>query len=376
MINLSQEQVALQEKAYEFAKEHLQSNEAKWETEGTFPYDTFKLAIKEGFVGMGIPKELGGQGMSLLETCLVYESLARGSFPFTFSLGVHNVVSYGVYLANAEENIIREIATGEKMIAIALTEPGAGSDPASMSTTATLKDDGYVINGTKNWVTNGHESEYIATVVKDSENPYKTLMLLVKNSDKGMKLVDSPKKSGANYISTSTIEFKNCLIPKERLISEEGLKGALTTITYARLFVAAHSLGLTQQALDEAVRYLGNRPQFGQPLIKNQGIQWTLAELYSKLEAARWLTYHAASLADQNKVSNSKIAMAKLLATELAMKATTESSQLFGSYGILQSYPMERYMKYAKISQIIDGTSQIMKLVIGKDIEKRALRDH
>lgn len=376
MINLSQEQVALQEKAYEFAKEHLQPNEAKWETEGTFPYDTFKLAIKEGFVGMGIPKELGGQGMSLLETCLVYESLARGSFPFTFSLGVHNVVSYGVYLANAEENIIREIATGEKMIAIALTEPGAGSDPASMSTTATLKDDGYVINGTKNWVTNGHESEYIATVVKDSENPYKTLMLLVKNSDKGMKLVDSPKKSGANYISTSTIEFKNCLIPKERLISEEGLKGALTTITYARLFVAAHSLGLTQQALDEAVRYLGNRPQFGQPLIKNQGIQWTLAELYSKLEAARWLTYHAASLADQNKVSNSKIAMAKLLATELAMKATTESSQLFGSYGILQSYPMERYMKYAKISQIIDGTSQIMKLVIGKDIEKRALRDH
>lgn len=374
MIELSNNQIALQEKAYQFAKTYLQPNEAKWESEGTFPKDVFDLTREEGYVGMVIPKELGGQGISLLETCIVYESLARGSFPFTFSLGVHNVVSYGLFLANAEENTIREVASGEKLIAIALTEPSAGSDPSSLTTTATETKDGFVINGTKNWVTNGNEANYVAVVVKDSIDQRKMYMFLVKNTDDGLRIIDNPKKSGANFVSTSTIQFDNCFVPRDRLISNDGLKAALSTITYARLFVAAHTLGLIKQTLDETVKYLGGRIQFGKPLIHNQGLQWMLADLYSELEAVRWLTYHASSLADQGKTDATKIAMAKLRTTDLAMRATTECSQLFGSYGILESYPMERYIKYAKISQIIDGTSEIMKLIIGRELKKIALR--
>lgn len=203
-------------------------------------------------------------------------------------------------------------------------------------------DGGYVINGTKNWVTNGHEADYFAIVAKANDDLSKTLMLFVKKEDDGIKIVSNPKKADANFVSASTIKFDDCFVPKERLISDEGLKGALSTITYSRLFVAAHALGHTKQVHDEAVDYLGGRIQFGAPFIKNQGIQWLLANLYSELEAVRWLTYHAASLSDQNKTDATKIAMAKLRATELAMKATTQSAQLLGSYGILESFPMER----------------------------------
>ncbi|MHA6260236.1 acyl-CoA dehydrogenase family protein [Sporosarcina sp. CAU 1771] len=378
MITLSSDQIAIRSKAYDFAREALLPNEEKWEANGTFPYDAFQQTARAGYTGLLNSKELGGQGYSFLETALIYESLARGSFGFTFALGVHNVVGFGLSQSNTEneemKRKITEISSGKKIAAIALTEPGAGSDPSSIESNAYLHNDGYVINGTKNWVTNGKEADYFAVVVKDKDDPTKTLMLLVDKTDAGLEILDSPKKFGANFISTPAIKFNDCFIPKDRLISETGLSSALQTIDVARLYIAAHSIGLTQQTIESAIQYLGGRIQFGRPIIKNQGIQWILADLLTELEAARWLTYHAASLIDQGKISSYKIAMAKLKAADLAMKATVECSQLFGANGLLQSYPMERYMKYAKISQIVDGTSEIQKLIIGRKIEKEALK--
>lgn len=377
MINLSPEQVALRSKAYEFARENFQPYEQQWEAEGTFPYETFQKTARAGYIGLLSSKESGGQGYGFLESALIYESLARGSFGFTFAFGVHNVVGYGLSSANvADEEIkakCKEIASGEKMVAIALTEPGAGSDPAAMQSTVTVTNDGYIINGTKNWITNGIEADYIVVVAKDDQNPKQTYMLFVDKNDAGITVTDSPRKMGANFVSTPEMKFTNCFVPKNRLISETGLRDALQIIDVARLCIASYAVGLTQQAIETALAYLGGRIQFGEPVIKNQGIQWELADLQTELEATRWLTYHTASLIDQDELSSMKLAMVKMKAADLAMNATVKCAQLFGANGLLESNPMERYIKYAKISQIVDGTSEIQKLIIGRTLAGEAL---
>lgn len=377
MINLSPAQVELRTQAYEFAKENFEPFEQQWETEGTFPYETFQKTARAGYIGLLSSKESGGQGYSFLESALIYESLARGSFAFTFAIGVHNVVGYGLSTANVSDEEIKakcnEISSGKKLVAIALTEPGAGSDPSAMESTVTVTDDGYIINGTKNWITNGIVADYIVVVAKDEHNPKQSYMLLVDKNDAGIKIINNPRKMGANFVSTPEMKFTNCFIPKNRLISETGLRDALQIIDVARLCIASYAIGLTQQAIESALAYLGGRTQFGEPVINNQGIQWVLAELQTELEATRWLTYHTASLIDQGELSSMKLAMVKLKAADLSMRATVKCTQLFGANGLLESNPMERFIKYAKISQIVDGTSEIQKLIIGRKLAGQAL---
>ena len=372
MIDLTSHQQNIRENAYAFAKEVLLPNDAMWEEKGEFPVDAFHAAMEAGYGGMLSPQDLGGQGLGVLESALIYESLARGSFPFTFALEVHNIVAYGLWKQlkgnKGLESKVVELSRGEKIGAIALTEPHSGSDPSSMQTHARLSNNHYIINGSKAWVTNGKEADYSLVIVKNQADPAQSLMLLVDKTDQGILVVDSPKKMGANLVSTPRYEFVQCVIPKDRLLSEKGLSEALHIIDMARLAVAAMAIGITQEALEQTVHYLGGRIQFGQPIIKNQGVQWMLADIWSELEAVRWLTYHTAYLVDQGKVPSYKISMAKLRATELAMKATVQCSQLVGANGFLETYPMERFIKYAKMSQIVDGTSQIQKVVIGRKL--------
>jgi len=379
LITLSKEVRALQKKAYQFAQEHFLANEEAWEERGAFPSETFSNIVQAGYSGLLTPQAFGGKGHTYLEATLIYEAFARGSFPLTFALGVHNVV--GLKLSQEKihnpqvKDIIRKINNGENIVGIALTEANAGSDPASLETTASLQGDKYILNGQKKWVTNGKEADYIAVVAKEEAHPKNTLMLLVDTRNEGVEIVDSPRKSAANFVSTPTIQFTNCVIADKMLISEHGLSAALQTIDYARLSVAAYCMGLSQEALDITTKYVSDRVQFGRPIIQNQGIQWKLAELQTEIEASRWFIYHVASLIDAGEMPSTKIAMAKLKASNVAMRVTVECAQLFGANGMLTSHPLARYINYAKMSEIVDGTSEIQKLIIGGNIAKEALKN-
>lgn len=375
---LTKYQQDLREAAHSFARQHLVPHGEMWENSSVFPRDTFQAAIDAGYGAVMSPIELGGRGFGHLDAAVVYESLARGNFAFAFALLVHNNVTYGFHQLRSDTEmqlIVRELASGSKIAAFAMTEPGAGSDPLSMQSCAVPEENGYKINGVKSWVTNGLEADYINVIVKDHQRPGKLMMLLLTKGERGMEIVSSDPKMGARFVSTPTIKFENCFVPASRLLSLEGMRNALRSIDIARLFVAALAIGLTEEAISFTIRYLGGRIQFGKPLIQNQGLQWELADLISELEANRMLVYHLAGAMDEEgKVPSYRLSMAKLKATELAMKASVQCAQMLGANGMLQYYPLERMIAYAKMSQIVDGTSQVQKIVIGRHIEKEALK--
>ena len=345
-----------------------------------FPWEIMRICGEAGLFGVSMPEEFGGFGGGVLENCLAVEELSRVCLGVSVSyaacgLGANPILLYG----NAEQKkkYLPDIARGKRLAAFGLTEPDAGSDASGIRTTASRKGDGYVLNGTKQWITNGGEAE-IYTIIAMTDRlkgPRGASALILEKGTPGFEFGKKEKKLGIRASTTRELIFQDCFVPKQNLIGKEGAGFIITMRTFdkTRPGVGAQGVGLAQGALDEAVRYAREREQFGKKIISFQAVQHILADMATQVEAARALIYAVARYIDQeqNPREISKVSgMAKVFASDVAMKVTTDAVQVFGGYGYMRDYPVEKMMRDAKILQIYEGTNQIQRNIIGQELSK------
>ena len=341
-----------------------------------FPIETVKKMQKYGFMGIPFAKEYGGQGGDSLTYAICVEELSRvcGTTGVIVSahtsLGAEPIIKFGT--PEQKEKYLIPRAKGEKLGAFGLTEPGAGTDAAGQQTKAVLEGNHYVLNGSKIFITNGGQADiYIIFAMTDKSKGTKGISAFIVEKDfPGFSIGTKEKKMGIRGSSTTELIFENCIVPKENLLGEEG-KGfgiAMTTLDGGRIGIAAQALGLAQGAFDETVAYVKERKQFGRSIAKFQNTQFQLADMKTKIEAARLLVYNAAKAKDTKKRFSVEAAMAKLYAAEVAMEVTTKCVQLHGGYGYTREYPVERMMRDAKITEIYEGTSEVQRMVISGDL--------
>ena len=376
-IELSIKEQELFEKAKDFSISNFVSEKRNWKDKDTSFKDAVRIFSDNGYCGLGLPSELGGQGYNFLEQALIYEGLAYGCGVLSFLIETHNNITMevGTFYDASEEilDLVPDMATGDKINAFALTEEFSGSDPLSITSYAELKTDGYHIHGNKMWIANAAEASHFNVMVKDgSPKSNRVLMLLVDRNTPGLKIGKNKPIMGLSAMSCSDLEFNDCIVSKNRLLSDEGYKEALRAIDVARIFVPAISIGIAQRVIDLTVSYLGQRISFNKPIISRQGVQWILADLSTKVEAGRWLVYKTASLMDNKSKISIQAAKNKLYATEVAMETTTKCLQLFGAQGYTENSVLSKNWSLAKILQIVDGTSEIQKIVIGRHLERCA----
>jgi butyryl-CoA dehydrogenase len=312
-----------------------------------------------------------------LEQALIYEGLAYGCGVLSFLIQIHNNVTMeiGTFYDTSNEikEFIPDMARGKKLNAFALTEEFSGSDPSLITSYAELKADGYHIHGNKKWIANAAEASCFNVIVKDGSPKNKRLLMILLDRNTPGLTVGKPKPiMGLNAMSCCDLEFNDCIASKNSLLSDNGYKEALRAIDVARVFVPAIAIGVAQRVMDLAINYLSQRISFGKPILSRQGVQWILADLSTKVEAGRWLVYRTASLMDSGNKISIQASKNKLYATEVAMEATTKCLQLFGAQGYTENSVLSRNWEFAKLLQIVDGTSEIQKMVIGRDLEKRA----
>ncbi len=376
-IELSIKEKNLFEKAKDFSISNFTSEKRKWRDSDKSLKDAVKIFSDNGYCGLGLPLELGGQGYNFLEQALIYEGLAHGCGVLSFLIQIHNNVTMeiGTFYDTSKEikELVPDMATGKKINAFALTEESSGSDPSSITSFAELKADGYHIHGAKMWIANAAEASHFNVMVKDGSPKSKNiLMLLLDRDTPGLTIGKKKPIMGLSAMSCCDLEFNDCIVSKKRLLSAEGYKEALRAIDVARIFVPSISIGIAQRVIDLTVSYLGQRISFDKPIISRQGVQWILADLSTKVEAGRWLVYKTASLMDgKNKISI-QASMNKLYATEVAMEATTKCLQLYGAQGYSENSVLSKNWALAKLLQIVDGTTEIQRIVIGKSLEKFA----
>lgn len=376
--NLTEEQEMLRKMVRNFAEKEVQPTAAERDEEERFDRDIFDKMAELGLTGIPWPEEYGGIGSDYVSYCIAVEELSRVCASTGVTLSAHlSLASWPIYKYGNEEqkkNFLARLATGKALGAYALSEPGAGSDVVSMKTTA--KEDGnhYVLNGNKVWITNGGVADiYIVFAKTDSDAKHKGISaFIVEKGTEGFSFGKKEKKLGIRSSPTTELIFENCRIPKENMLGAEGegFTIAMTTLDGGRNGIAAQALGIAQGALDAAVDYAKDREQFGKPIATNQGISFKLADMATEIEAARLLTYQAAWLESVGLPYGKASAMSKLFAGDAAMRTTVEAVQVFGGYGYTKDYPVERYMRDAKITQIYEGTNEIQRLVIGRMLTK------
>ena len=376
-IELSIKENKIFERAKDFSISNFASGKRKWiDCDKSFQ-DAVKIFSDNGYCGLGLPSELGGQGYNFLEQALIYEGLAYGSGVLSFLIQTHNNVTMdiGTFYNTSKEikELVPDMARGKKINAFALTEESSGSDPSYITSYAELKTDGYHIHGKKMWIANAAEASCFNVMVKDGSPESKNiLMILVNRNTPGLTIGKKKQIMGLSAMSCCDLEFNNCIVSKKRLLSDKGYKEALRAIDVARVFVPSISIGIAQRVIDLAVNYLGQRISFDKPIISRQGVQWILADLSTKVEAGRWLVYKSASLMDSKDKVSIQASKNKLYATEVAMETTTKCLQLFGAQGYTENSVLSRNWGLAKLLQIVDGTSEIQKNIIGRDLEKQA----
>lgn len=334
--------------------------------------ELFDKTVKDGFCGIDLPKKVGGKGYSYLETAVVYEGLAHGSAEFAFLIQLQNNITLLIDRLSEDEHIkdiVKRMVKGELIAGYALTESSSGSDPASTTSYAELKEDGYHINGIKDWIANATNADYFTLMVKDG-SPKGMYMLLVDKNLPGIKFDDCKEIMGGKLLGMGRIHFNDCIVPKNMLLTKRGYQEALASIDVARIFVPAICVGLSQRALDLTVDYLGNRDSMGKKIIMSEGVQWKLAELTAKVQAARQLVYHTAELMDSGEAISFIAAQNKLFAPQVAMEVTTQCLQYMGAKGCLEDNPINRYFKMAKVFNIVDGSGEIQRLIIGRTLSK------
>ncbi len=369
------------ERARHIAEKVMRPLAEKYDREQTYPWEVQRAIREAGLSGVWIPKEYGGEGAGILNLCLVIEQFSRACGGMGVAYAVNALGSFPILLGGTDEQKRRwlpDIASGEKLIAFGLSEPEAGSDAASMTTQARREGDVYVLNGLKKWNTGGAVASLntIFAVTQPGRGARGISALVVEQGTPGYRVGKHEDKMGIRCVPVVEIHLENCRVPAANLLGGvEGLgfKHAMMTLDLARPGVAAQALGLAQGAFELALEYTGRRKQFGQAINTFQGIQWMLADMATEIEAARQLVYAAARAADAGARNLSKLsAMAKLYATDVAMRVTTDAVQLFGGYGYIKDYPIEKYMRDAKITQIYEGTNQIQRLVIARSLLREA----
>jgi len=375
-IELSLKERKLFENAKAFSISKFTCEKDEWKDCGKSFKDAVKIFSDNGYFGLGLPSKLGGQNYNFLDQALIYEGLAHGCGVLSFLTQIHNNVAMeiGTFYDTSREikELVPDMTKGNKIAAFALTEESSGSDPSSITSYAELKPDGYHIYGKKRWIANAAEASIFNVMVKDGSPKSKNiLMLLLDRNTPGLTIGKRKTVMGLGAMSCCDLEFSNCIVSKNRLLSDNGYKEALRAIDVARVFVPAISIGIAQRVIDLTVNYLGQRISFNKPIISRQGVQWALADLSTKVEAGRWLVYKTASLMDSNKQISIQASMNKLYATEVAMETTTKCLQFFGALGYTENSVLSKNWSLAKLLQIVDGTSEVQKIVIGRDFENQ-----
>jgi len=377
---LTDEEKELQQLARRIAEEKVRPVAAKYDRSGEFPWEMVQVFREAGLFAVAIPEEYGGLGMGIMGLVLVTEELSRACAGIALAVAGTALGAMPILIAGSPEQKQRylpRIAEGEILAAFCLTEPEAGSDAGALRTTAVRDGDSYVLNGTKHFITNGGVAGvYTVIALTDPSKGSRGASAFVVDADTpGLIVGKKEDKMGIRASATAEIHFDNCRVPKENLLGREGLGFviALQTLDQSRPGVAAQALGIAQGALDLALEYARQRKQFGQSIASFQGIQFMLADMATEIEAARALIYAVARYIDRGGKDYGKVsAMAKLFASDVAMRVTTDAVQIFGGYGYMREYPIEKYMRDAKITQIYEGTNQIQRNVIARHLIKES----
>lgn len=371
--SLTEDQLALQKKAREFAIREVLPVARKYDEAEEFPIDVIKAAYDEGLLNLAIPKKYGGAGCGLLESCIVVEEISSACPGIATSVFDNNLGSEPIVIGGTEEQkerVLTDITKNFKLIAFATSEPTMGSDVASMKCKAVKDGDDYILNGAKFWVTNGGYADYVvifATV--DPEKKHKGIAaFIVPTATEGVKLGKHIPKLGQRSSNTVSVVLKDVRIGKENVLAKPGRGFVLGMQTFAhtRPAIGAFAVGCARSAMEYSIDYAQKREVFGRTIDHYQAIQFKIAEMYKDIEAARLLTYKAAWEADQGKDNNLSSSIAKAFASDVAMKVTTEAVQIFGGYGYLRTYPVEKLFRDAKLYQIYEGTSEVQRIVISR----------
>lgn len=378
--SLTEDQQMFQTMVRDFATREVEPIAARIDETEEFPWECVKKMAELGLFGVSISEEYEGSGGDSIHLCIAEEELARASGGIgAIYIASLSLACYPIYMFGTEDQKQRYVvpqARGEKLCAFALTEPGAGSDVASLEMTAAWQGDEYVLNGTKIFITNGAEAETIvafATVDKSKRHRGITAFI-VEQSTPGFSVTRKEEKLGIRASSTAELLFDNCHVPVENRLGEEGqgFKVAMETIDSSRITVAAQAVGIARAAFEASLRFAKDRQQFGGPIANLQAIQWKLADMAIYINAARLLTYQAAYLKDKRLPFVKESAMAKCFAGEAAMNITTQAIQVHGGYGYTKEYPVERFFRDAKITEIYEGTSEMQRITISKDLLREA----
>jgi acyl-CoA dehydrogenase len=376
--DLTLEQIALQDMARKFAANEIRPKAVEYDHASKFPEDIFEKAYALGLMSGFIPEEYGGLGLSALDTCIIEEELGWGCSGIATSLTSNGLALSPILIAGTDEQKKRYVAPfAEKLqyASFCLTEPGAGSDAGGIATTAKKEGDSYLLNGRKCFITNGsYASQYTVFASTDRSKGHKGLSaFVVPRSLSGVSVGKKEDKMGQRASDTADVLFEDVKVPAGNLLGKEGegFKIAMITLDYARPTVAAMAVGVARAAFELAMQYSKERVQFGVPIAMNQAIHFMLADMAMDIEAARLLTYKGAWLLDEGKRNTKESSFAKAFAADLAMRVTTDAVQIYGGYGYMRDYPVEKLMRDAKLLQIYEGTSQIQRMVIAKEVMMR-----
>jgi acyl-CoA dehydrogenase len=375
--DLTPEQKALQEKARRFARNEIFPVAAKYDRDGTFPLDVTRKAYDEGLLTLVIPKKYGGEGIGILDSCIIYEELAAACMGiylgiFVSTLALYPIVKFGT--EEQKERFLKPFCESFSLASYCLSELSVGSDPASMKTTAVLDGDHYVVNGTKMWITNGgYANLYLVFANTDLAKKHKGIICLIVPSHlEGVSHGEPIDKMGQRASNTTAVTFKNVTVPKENLLGGEGegFKKAMAALDITRPMIAIGAVGIARTALELSLEYAKKRVQFEAPIIQHQAVQFMLAEMSQGIEAARLLVWKAAWLADQGVRNTKEASIAKAFAADMAMRVTTDAVQIYGGMGYTKWHPVEKLMRDAKVIQIYEGTAQIQRIVIARQLLK------
>ena len=374
---LSEDQIAIQDMARSFAREQLAPHAMRWDEEKIFPVDTMRDMAALGFAGIYLQEEHGGSGLSRFDAALIFEALSGGCTSTAAFVTIHNMASWMIDTFGNDAQrakYLPRLTTMDLIASYCLTEPGSGSDAGAMRSRAVRDGDHYVLNGGKAFISGAGTSDiYVAMVRTGDDGPKGVSCFIIEKDTPGLSFGANEKKMGWHSQPTAQVIFEDCRVPVENRIGEEGegFKFAMMGLDGGRLNIAACSLGTAQRAYEKAVDYAKDREQFGQPIADFQAIQFKLADMATDLEAARLMLYEAAKTLDEGKPEKTrKSAMAKRFVTDACFNVANEALQIHGGYGYLQDYEVERMVRDLRVHQILEGTNEIMRMIIARDILK------
>lgn len=375
---LTEEQKMVKGLAHKIAEEKIRPVAAKYDQSEEYPWEIIKIAAEAGLFGLFIPEEYGGMSVNVLNLCLATEELSRACGGIAVCYAASALGTFPIVLFGNEEQkkkYLPDLASGKKVAAFAVTEPEAGSDASAIKTTAKKEGEHYILNGLKHFITNGGDAQiYVVIAMTDKAKGARgASAFIVEKGTPGFTFGKKEEKFGIRASSTRELIFTDCKVPAKNLLSKEGMGFIVTMRTFdmSRPGVAAQALGIAQGALELAVKYAKERHQFGKSISSFQGIQWMIADMATEIEAARGLVYTTARMVDAGiKDVGKESAMAKMYASDVAMKVAVDALQIFGGYGYMRDYPIEKYVRDAKITQIYEGTNQIQRNIIALSIIK------